>query len=83
MLIRPCITDTSDHRRFLAISPGKVDTTTGERLASGREPARVRMTQIGTDPEAEKVQQIRLQQEKMRARRQQESRRRNLKTQHC
>ena len=82
LLIRPYITDTGDHRRFLAINPAKIDTTTGEKLASGREPARVRMAQISTDPEAEKTQQARLHQEKIRARRQQENRRRNLKTQH-
>src|SRR5262249_50654363 len=68
LLIRPYITGTGDHRRFLAINPEKIDVMTGEKLASGREPARVRMAEIGGDPEAEKAQQIRLQQEKIRAR---------------
>ena len=82
LLIRPYITDTGEHRRFLAINPEKIDAMTGEKLASGREPARVRIAEMSADPEGEKAQQIRLQQEKIRARRQQESRRRNLTTRH-
>lgn len=79
LLIRPYIGDRQEHRKYLQLSDTRrIDEMTGQTLASGRDPARVKMATTTEDPEREKERMIRLQQEKLRARRKQEHRRRNV-----
>lgn len=78
LLVRPYIGDRQEHRKYLQLSDTRrVDEMTGLALASGRDPARVKMATTTEDPEREKERMVRLQQEKLRARRKQEHRRRN------
>lgn len=71
IMIRPYITDDQRHRKFLAAA-----ATASAKASSD---VRVKMAVTTADPEKEKQRMVKLEQEKIKARRKLEAQRRNLK----